>query len=287
MKDKFKKRIRIIAHRGACSIAPENTLVAAAKAYEIGADLWETDVSVTRDGELVLFHDRTLERTTDAEILFPGRKSYRLSDFTLEELAVLNTGKVFIKSDPFGMIRKGHVGPEALEAMKNEKIPTLAQGLLFTKEKSWTVNLELKETVDSVPSFPFVEKIVDAIRAAGIPAQSVKISSFHHQWLMEIRRLMPKVEVQALVARETIEAAFDPDSPFDTFNIDQALIGKKMMHRLIQQGKRVNAYTVNRVKKAENFRALGVRGVFSDFPQVLVPYFQGKLQERLDGQTKK
>lgn len=287
MRDKFAKPIKIIGHRGACSIAPENTLAAAAKAHETGADLWETDVSVTRDGQLVLFHDRTLERTTDAKTLFPGRKSYRLSDFTLEELALLNPGGVFIKSDPFGMIRKGDLGQEDLEAMKTEKIPTLTQGLLFTKEKNWMVNLELKETIDSVPLFPFAEKVVGTILASGIPVQCVKISSFHHKWLVEIRRLVPEIEVQALISPKMIKAALDPDSPFETFNIDQAMIDKNIMTRLLRQKKRVNAYTVNSVKMAEKLRKLGVKAVFSDYPQVLAPLFQEKFQALFGKQTKK
>jgi len=56
----------IIAHRGASSLAPENTLASAQKALQIGADLWELDVAVTADGELVLMHDDTLERTSNA-----------------------------------------------------------------------------------------------------------------------------------------------------------------------------------------------------------------------------
>ena len=287
MKDESVERMKIIAHRGACSIAPENTLAAAEKAYEAGADLWETDVSVTRDGHLVLFHDKTLDRTTDAKTVFPGRKSYCLAEFSMEELSVLNTGEPFLNADPFGTIRKGQIDPASLDAMKSVKIPTLEQGLSLTKERNWVVNLELKETVETVPPFPFVEKVVDTIRASGIPPGSVKISSFSHQWLMEIRRFMPEIEIQALIAPETVEAALDPDSPFETFNIDQALIDKKMMDRLLQQGKTVNAYTVNSAKKAEKLRSLGVKSVFSDYPQVLVPLFQGKFQAWPDRETKK
>ena len=66
---------RIIAHRGARSLAPENTLAAARKALEVGADLWETDVSVTNDGELILFHDESLIRTTNVKKTVPGSRS--------------------------------------------------------------------------------------------------------------------------------------------------------------------------------------------------------------------
>ena len=58
--------ILAIAHAGARSLAPENTLAAARKALEVGADMWELDVAVTADGHLFLFHDDSLARTTNA-----------------------------------------------------------------------------------------------------------------------------------------------------------------------------------------------------------------------------
>jgi len=73
----------IIAHRGASSIAPENTIAAARKAWEIGADLWETDVAVTKDEHLILHHDDSLERTTNVKQVFPDRSSFIFTRYTL------------------------------------------------------------------------------------------------------------------------------------------------------------------------------------------------------------
>lgn len=65
----------IIAHRGARSLAPENTLAAARRAHDVGADMWETDVAVTADDHLVLMHDDAMTRTTDVAARFPDRCS--------------------------------------------------------------------------------------------------------------------------------------------------------------------------------------------------------------------
>ena len=65
---------------------PENTLTAAALGYAVQADLWELDANYTKDGKLVVMHDDTLVRTTDVETAFPGRPSYRVCDFTLDEI---------------------------------------------------------------------------------------------------------------------------------------------------------------------------------------------------------
>ena len=84
----------ICGHRGARSIAPENTLLAMVKARECGAHCWETDVRMSRDGELIVFHDDTLERTTDIATYaaFQDRVDLHVDRFTLGELRQLDAG---------------------------------------------------------------------------------------------------------------------------------------------------------------------------------------------------
>jgi len=95
-----------IAHAGARSLAPENTIAAASKALEVGADMWELDVAVTRDGELILFHDDSLARTTDAVNRFPDRAPWTFTTFSLAEVRSLNAGSWFAETDPFGEIAR-------------------------------------------------------------------------------------------------------------------------------------------------------------------------------------
>ena len=90
-----------IAHRGFSHIAPENTLIALKKAIEIGADFAELDVCQTKDGEIVLMHDETLDRTTNG--------TGEIWNFTLKELKQLDAGSWF--------------GPQ----FKGEPIPTLLE----------------------------------------------------------------------------------------------------------------------------------------------------------------
>lgn len=84
-----------VAHRGASAYAPENTLAAVDRADELGITWVENDVQRTRDGELIVMHDATLERTTDVEEVFPGRAPWRVADFTAEEIARLDAGSWF------------------------------------------------------------------------------------------------------------------------------------------------------------------------------------------------
>lgn len=85
----------VYAHRGASAYAPENTLEAIDLAMRLGIDWVENDVQRTKDGELVVIHDDTLSRTTDVEQVFPGRKPWRVGDFTAAEIARLDAGSWF------------------------------------------------------------------------------------------------------------------------------------------------------------------------------------------------
>ena len=107
----IRKRRLIAAHRGARSLAPENTLAAARLALAAGARMWEIDVRMSRDGEIVLIHDPNLERTSDAPGKFPGRSPWLVHDFTLDELKTLDFGSWFSETDPFGQIAAGKISP--------------------------------------------------------------------------------------------------------------------------------------------------------------------------------
>jgi len=85
----------VIGHRGASAYAPENTLAAIDKAARLGIGWVENDVQRTKDGELVVIHDDSLQRTTDVEEVFPCRTSWDVKDFTAAEIARLDAGSWF------------------------------------------------------------------------------------------------------------------------------------------------------------------------------------------------
>ncbi|MGV4982600.1 glycerophosphodiester phosphodiesterase [Streptomyces sp. NRAIS4] len=82
----------VISHRGASAYAPENTLASIDKAAQLGFSWVENDVQRTKDGELVVIHDDSLKRTTNAEQVFPGRAPWKVKDFTAAEIARLDAG---------------------------------------------------------------------------------------------------------------------------------------------------------------------------------------------------
>jgi len=259
---------QVIAHRGARSIAPENTMAAVKTAYQTGADLWETDINVTGDGHLVLFHDETLLRCTNAASKFPSRSSCFLRDFSLEEILSLDAGSFFVDTDPFGQIRDGNVSKTAISSFKEEKVPTLEQGLLFTKEKNWRVNLEMKSYPRANSDIDVPGLTLDMIYRTKIPLNRIVISSFNHDWLKSIMKTEPNIEVQALIGENDAHPLDFKDWVFPTYNANARLITPDQILQVKAFGKKINLFTVNDPKDFSRFVTLGVDGIFTDFPQL-------------------
>ncbi|MCK5162184.1 MAG: hypothetical protein KAQ72_00630 [Desulfobacula sp.] len=260
--------VRVIAHRGARSLAPENTLIAAKIAYETGADLWETDITATCDGHLVLFHDETLLRCTNATTKFPSRSSYLVRDFCLEDIQSLDAGSYFIDTDPFLQILAGNVTKDALLSFKKQIIPTLEQGLLFTKKMNWKVNLELKSYSMENNDTYIPDQTLERIYRTGIPLNRVAISSFNHDWLERVMIKEPKIEIQALVGENDTDPLDFKDYVFPVYNVNADLIDPEKIGHLKAKGKKINLFTINDPKTFLRFVTLGVDGIFTDFPQL-------------------
>lgn len=259
----------IIAHRGARSIAPENTIAAAAKALESGADLWETDVVATKDEHLILFHDESLERTTDVKKVFPANHNLTYTEYTLEQIKMLNTGTRYIETDPFKEIEKGNLTKEDILAFTTEKIPTLEEAIVFTKEKHWKVNLELKQLPGKFKNFPLPEKVMQMIQKTEINIDQIIISSFHHKWLNNLHDMEPKLEIQALIGDSDSNFLDWGNFSFNTYNANSTLIDEQQIKTAKHKGKKINLFTVNNIEKMKKFIKQGVDGFITDYPQRL------------------
>ncbi|XP_056230724.1 glycerophosphodiester phosphodiesterase domain-containing protein 5 isoform X2 [Seriola aureovittata] len=118
---------RLIGHRGAPMLAPENTVMSFEKAVETGGEGLETDVTISYDGVPFLMHDSTLRRTTNVAEVFPNRTHLDASMFTWSELQQLNAGDWFLSRDPFGTV-SSLSEVDRLQA-QNQSVPSLAQFL--------------------------------------------------------------------------------------------------------------------------------------------------------------
>ncbi|MGP8090523.1 MAG: glycerophosphodiester phosphodiesterase [Syntrophobacteraceae bacterium] len=257
----------IAAHRGARSLAPENTLAAARVALAAGARMWEIDVRMSRDGELVLLHDPDLKRTSDAQSKFPGRSPWLVDDFTLSELKFLDFGSWFAKADPFGQIAACEISPSELAGYSGQPAATLDDAVLFTIRNDWLLNIEIKDLSGRPGHESIVEKVVRVVRSLGA-AEKVLISSFNHYYLRLTRRLDTNIRTGVLVnsvQSDPVGLMLDLDA--FTFNPGWRAFRPGQIRKLKQKGFGVLVWVLNSPWVAQAFFAMGADGIFTDFPQ--------------------
>jgi glycerophosphoryl diester phosphodiesterase len=262
-----KKRRLIVAHRGARSLAPENTLAAARLALAAGAAMWEIDVRLSRDGEPVLVHDFDLKRISDAQDKFPGRAPWLVDEFTLQELQTLDLGSWFGKADPFKQIAAGRVSPRELEKYCGEQVVTLTEAIRFTVENDWLLNIEIKDLAGRPGHESVVEKVIAVVRQAGA-SERVLVSSFNHYYLAQARKLDKEIRTGVLTERlEPDPAALMAELDAFTFNPSPRAFRPMQVRRLKKKGFGVLVWVLNNPVSAWACLAMGADGIFTDFPQ--------------------
>lgn len=172
---------RVIAHRGDSAAAPENTLAAFAAALAAGADIVELDVQLTRDRQVVVIHDPTVERTTN------GRGA--VGELTLQELRALSAGYPAV----FG------------GAFAGERVPTLGEALHFLQGRGRVV-IEIKRESADGASEDGIEALTLAAVLRADMQREVAVVSFEADVLQRCRGLDPHVPRGHLFYRATTDA---------------------------------------------------------------------------------
>lgn len=259
----------ICAHRGNRSIAPENTLLALTKAKECGAHYWETDVRMSKDGELLIFHDATLGRTTDIAThkTFRNRADYHIDQFTVSDLRELDAGSWFLDDDPFGTVASGEVGNGEKEVMQGQQIPLLREILDFCKIHSFPMILELKGLDTPAGDVVIVDRIMKMLRETET-MDLVLLSSFRHEYLYRARALSQSIAIAVLAKKQHPPDLIQYLKSFSAvaYHPHEAICDAERILQLQQAGFRVNSWTINDMERAQELLRLGV-GVITDWPQ--------------------
>lgn len=149
---------KIIGHRGAPMLAPENTMMSFQRMVESGGTVFETDVSVSLDGIPFLMHDATLLRTTNIkklpEIWFQDGEN--CTNFTWNDLQKLNAGDWFLERNPFGT--NNLLSAEDQEEVKQQKIPSLEEIVNACKDRNISLIFDLRQPP---PGHPYNESFVN------------------------------------------------------------------------------------------------------------------------------
>jgi len=229
-------RTQVSAHRGASSVAPENTKYAFKAAMNSGTDYIELDVQLTKDGKLVVFHDKTVDRTTDG--------TGDLSDYTYDELMELSAGSWFSRTGEFD----------------DAKIMTLREVFdLVGKEKM--LNIEIKEFGDSLRA---TEKTVELIQEYGL-SNSCYVSSFSYPLLKLVKLREPKIKT-ALIANVAVSTSYSQLKYIDAVSLNYIFINQSVINSAHQNGKRVFVWTVDRREDMEQMEAMGVDNIITNYP---------------------
>jgi glycerophosphoryl diester phosphodiesterase len=252
----------VMAHRGESGRVPENTMAALEAAVKLNVDVLESDVRLTKDNEIVLFHDENLVRTTGAE--------GTIRSYTLEELLQFDFGYSFTPDSGGTFPFRG----------KGLKVVTLREA--FESFPEMIFNLDIKDTFPTAP-MELAHLLSDMNRK-----QSVIIASFHNKQIERFRELIPEVPTSAhpgeikrfvlglkigfpRIKKESINyKAFQVPIKSGPLTV----VTKKFIKKAHECGIAVHVWTINDEPTMNYLLNLGVDGIFTDQPAILKALLQ-------------
>ncbi|MBU5270688.1 glycerophosphodiester phosphodiesterase [Staphylococcus caprae] len=233
---------QIVAHRGLPEDYPENTLIAYKHALMLHIDMLEIDVHYTKDKQLVVIHDDTIDRTSNGK--------GKVLDYTLDELREFDFGAY--RGDKF----------------KGERIPTLDEVLDLVDHFSKRLLLEIKK-----PSqYPGIEEmIVEKLKERGIPKHKVILQSFDFDCVKKLADMNLEFELGVLLSKKQywykLPNFKEIAKVADYANPNYALVTKRFMKHAHEEMLKVLPYTVNESKAVKKLIDVEVDGVISDIPE--------------------
>lgn len=230
----------IIAHRGASSYAPENTMTAFQLAVEQSAPALELDAKLSADGEIVVIHDSTVDRTTNG--------TGRVSNLSLSAIRELDAGAYF--ADKF----------------RNEKIPTLAEVFESVGNKIF-INVELTNYTSLKDDL--TERVCALVKRFGLE-NKIMFSSFLPSNLTKARKLIPSVPLGLLSLggvlgwwTRSFGFAF---GEYQSLNPAFKDVTPQQIQRVHKLKRKLFAYTVNQAEDMRRLFRWDVDGIFTDDP---------------------
>lgn len=234
----------ILAHRGARTQAPENTLAAFRLAIEQGADGIEMDVRLTADGEVVVFHDEKLGRITGAE--------GRVNRHTLSELKRLDAGCHFSRE------------------YAGERIPTLRE-VFSSLDGSATFDIELTDYLD--PFGPLTRRVIQLVREYKL-RERVFLTSFNPYPLLAARRLFPELDCGLIAFKggkgslqRSLAGRLISRRMIVPFHSD---LTEKYMRSQKRKNRKVVTWTVNTGERIRSLVEWRIDGIITDKPDLAV-----------------
>ncbi|MBT3556822.1 MAG: glycerophosphoryl diester phosphodiesterase [Rhodospirillales bacterium] len=234
---------KIIGHRGACGHAPENTLASFRKACDLGVEWVEFDTKLTKDGHVVVFHDDTLDRTTNGE--------GNIRDTTLADLQDLDAGSWF------------H------EDFAGETVPTLKNALTVLAELGLSANVEIKPSEgQEMETAEAVCEVINNHWPVGMPLPV--LSSFKDDCLAVARDRLPQIERASLLLEDFTNWQSRAEAAGSSaVHVWHEPLTESLFREFTGAGYPVRVYTVNEVDLASKLFGWGVESVCTNYPDRL------------------
>jgi glycerophosphoryl diester phosphodiesterase len=243
--------VRLIGHRGAAGVAPENTLPAILHGVEVGADAIELDIRRTRDGAIVLIHDPTLERTTDGQ--------GAVADHSLAELMELDAGFQFTPDGGRTFPFRG----------RGVRIPTLDEAFEATGDLPVILEVKSADAGRSLAEWLAGRAEADRIALGGFERRFVEPAAGLVRWRAATREELRRF---VLLGKVGLGQRFAPRA--DALMVPEKHKGIRVVSRgLIRRchglGIGLFVWTVNRPDDMRRLLEWGVDGLISDYPAIL------------------
>ena len=265
----MERRIIAYAHQGGAWESPSSTTFAIDRALAAGATAVELDVHATADGELVVCHDATVDRTTPA--------TGNIVNFTLAELRQLDFSYWFIPGADVTSDRPEGEYPYRGRAPEDPRFGIATLREVLEQFPHVVLNLDIKQTAPVVTPY---EESLARLLAEFERTDDVIVASFLDPATDAFRRFAPNVGTsagtiataefwRAVQAKETI-----PDTPVVAYQVPERMgelivVDEAFVEAAHGQGKAVHVWTVNETTAMERLSALGVDGIISDVPAAL------------------
>lgn len=230
--------MKVFAHRGFSGKYPENTMLAFKKAAEVGCYGIELDVQLTKDDEIVIMHDETIDRTTS------GTGNVR--DYTYQELCLVDCYGKFEGEYEF------------------QRIPTLREYLTWVKDTGLVTNIELKNSVYYYEHLE--EKVIDMVREFKMEDRVI-FSSFNLVSINKCKKMLPEVPMGYLMeVRMDNMGFFTKENGVEYYHPDKNYLTEEMVQDCHAHGIGVNVWTVNKKDLMKQLNSWNVDGIFTNFP---------------------
>lgn len=235
-------KTQVWAHRGASAYAPENTMAAFEMAEKMGADGFELDVQFTKDGQLVVCHDESIDRTSNG--------TGWVKDYTYEELLKFN----------FNMNHPDY---------EYAKIPLLSEVLEFLKTNSMMLNIELKNGYFLYPGME--EKTYALVEEMGVQDRVI-YSTFNHRSIAKMKAMHPDIHAGILCYDIWADSLPDYTKKLGVDAIHPGDFHVWMDENLIKDshtnGVKVHIWTVNEEKDMLDFTRKGADAIITNYPDI-------------------